>query len=235
MERISLAAGDRPWHHLGARRPRGDADGRDQRRPAAARRAAFQRCANWCDKLGLPDRCGAWLPGLRPPDRSPRAAQVFFHQSGDLSARSGAHRLFVESLELRAVPVHHGRRYRRRILGGQLRHRRTYPGAISRPRRSDDQWQFLAGSRRRRRVHGDSAQSEDLPGQPRMASGLRCRRGYRPEHPVHAPVHPGEPALAGHPRAARGGRNNRRRHRADGWRAKPACGWWIRRPTRHCG
>ena len=43
VERISLAAGDRPRHHLGARRPRGDADGRDQRRPAAAGRAALQR------------------------------------------------------------------------------------------------------------------------------------------------------------------------------------------------
>src|ERR1700681_2300113 len=58
---------------------------------------------------------GAISAVLQRPD-------VLLRQPGDLPVRGRAHRLFVEPLELRAVQVYHRSRYRRRVLGSQLRH-----------------------------------------------------------------------------------------------------------------
>ena len=75
---------------------------------------------------------------------------------------------------------------------------------------------FWLGAARGRGVNGRPAQSEDFAGQPRMACRLRRWRSHWTCHPLHAPVHPGESAMAGHAWAARRGRKNRGRFGADG-------------------
>ena len=79
--------------------------------------------------------------------------KLFFITLVGLSRRHRGDRVLLEFLELRAVPLSHRRRHRRRIRGDQLDHPGADPGARARLDRSRHQRQLLdrRGARRGRR------------------------------------------------------------------------------------
>ena len=118
--------------------------------------------------------------------------------------------LHVERGVVLDLPLAHRPGHRRRVRGDQLRHRRAHPRAGARLGRPRDQRLLLARGRGRRRAVLRAARQEPLPDRPRLAAGLRPRRGHGPGHHVRAPQRAREPALADHPRPRGGGRAARR-------------------------
>ena len=99
---------------------------------------------------------GARRAVLRLAHRPARPQAAVLHHARGLSRRHRRDRAVVESLELRAVPVPHRRRHRRRIHRHQLDHPGAGAGALSRLDRSRHQRQLL-GRRRARRGRLDRA------------------------------------------------------------------------------
>ena len=124
-------------------------------------------------------------------------------------------------LELRAGPLLHRRRHRRRVLGDQLGDRRADPGARPRLGRPGDQRLVLARDGDRRGRIDRPAESQVLRDRPRLARRLRHRRDARARRAPAAPVPAREPALADDPRPGRGGRADRRRDRGARSRSRP--------------
>ena len=136
---------------------------------ARPRRHALRRSA---------PRCGALV--LRLPDRPLRAA------SGSSWSRSRVYLLatvataFAWSFAcVRALPLLHRLRDRRRVRGDQLGDRRADPGAGPRLGRPGDQRQLLAGRGLRRRAVRRPARHPDLPRRLGLAARLRPRRAAR--------------------------------------------------------
>ena len=96
---------------------------------------------------------------LRLAHRPARTQAAVLHHARGLSRRHRGDRAVVEFLELRAVPLLHRRRHRRRIHRHQFHHPGAGPGALSRLDRSRHQRQLLDRRRARRRRLDRAARS----------------------------------------------------------------------------
>ena len=186
--------------------------GRPERRPtcpAGRRRCTSRARASGAIVFGqLTDRFGR--------------KRLFMMTLAHLPDRHGADRVHVLAGLVLRLPLPHRHGHRRRVQRDQLGDRRADPRQPARARGRVDQRQLLARRHRRLAAGGGAAQHRDLPGQRRLAAVVRARRGDRAGGPARAPQRAGEPALAVHPRPRAGGREDRRRHRAARWRARPA-------------
>ena len=148
--------------------------------------------------------------------------KLFFITLAVYLVATAATALLMESLELRAVPLSHRRRHRRRIRRDQLDHPGAGAGARARLDRSRHQRQLLdrRGARRARRDR--AARSGADRSRTRLAAGLPHRRRAGAGDLLHAAVAAGKPALADDPWPRRRGRAHRRRHRAHACSARRA-------------
>ena len=214
---LPLADRHRPRHGVDPRRARGD----DRRLGRLAADRSRQRD---------PDLLRADRHRRRLLRRRRLLGALFF---GQLTDRFGRKKLFLITLAglhrghrrpppspsrpgTSSSPLLHRRGHRRRVRGDQLGDRRADPRPGPRPRRPDHQRLLLDRLGRRIGRRAAVPRHLDLRRRPRLAAGLRPRRGARPDDPARPPQRPREPALAVHPRPRGRGRANRRRHRGRG-------------------
>ena len=138
---------DRARHHLDPRRARGHARRRASAACSRSRHAAPDRDAGRLRRARptSPARCSArWSSATSPTGSAARGSS--WSRSASTWSRRSLTALRLELRELRALPLPHRRRHRRRVRGHQLGHRRADPGARARPRRPRDQRQLLVGA-----------------------------------------------------------------------------------------
>ncbi len=214
MERLSHPRRPGARNHLDSRWSGSDARrravGRAQTKPGAASLQFRSRPGQQC----LSCRRRAGRARIRLAHRSGRPEEAVLHHAVGLSHGDGGHRIVLERLQLRAVPLPHRRRHRRRIHRNQFDHPGTGAGALSGLDRSRHQRQFLDRRRARRGQRDLAARSRVRRSRRRLAPRLSGRRMSRPDRAGDAHLDSGEPALADDPRSAGAGRGDRRGHRA---------------------
>ena len=144
--------------------------------------AALLQCRCRARRQRLSGRRGARRAVLRLAHRPARAQAAVLHHARGLSGRHRRDRAVLEPVELRAVPLPHRRRHRRRIHRHQLDHPGAGPGALSRLDRSRHQRQLLDRRRDRRGRLDRAARSGGARARPRLAAGVSDRRRARPRH-----------------------------------------------------
>ena len=216
LGRLSHACRPGARHHLDPRRTGGDAGRLALGRAEGQPDAALQQCRHRHRQQRLSRRRRARRTVLRLAHRSDRPQEAVLHDARGLSRRHRRDRAVVEFRHLRAVPLCHRRRHRRRIHGDQFDDPGAGAGALSRLDRPRHQRQLLDRRRDRRGRRDRPAQSRNDRSRARLAACLPLRRCPRPRRLPDADLDSGKPALADDPWPAGGRAPDRRRNRAVG-------------------
>ena len=199
--------------HLDSRRTRSHARGFSRPGIEGQPGASILRFRGWIGWQRLPSRRGRRRAVFRLADRPAWAQKALLHDHRRLPHCDRADRARVERVLLFPVSLLHRLRHRRRIFRHQFDHPGTGPGALSRSTRSHDQRQFLGRRGARRRGRGRAAQSGAHPFRMGMAACVPDWRDPRARRLLHAHVGARKSALARNPRARKGRRGRRQRHR----------------------
>ena len=216
LEPVSYAGRDRPRNHLDTGRAGGDARRRAVRRAQGQPDASLHQPRYRSRQQRLSCRRRARGAGLWLADGSDRAQEAFFRHTDALSGRDGGDRAVMGCRQLRAVPVSHGRRHRRRIYRDQFDDSGTGAGALPRMDRPDHQRQFLDRCRPRCGRRDRAARSASDRSRTGMAACVPDRRRVGTCGGCDAAMDSGKPALADDSRPAGSGSPHRGRHRTDG-------------------
>ena len=231
---VALAGGVRAGLGLDPRRPRGHHRRRRRRAAAGSPDPRAHAVAARPDRIDLRGRRGHGRHRVRIPHRPLRPQEAVPGHARPVPGRDHADGLHVGLLHVRHLPLLHGRRHRRRVLGDQLRDRRDDPRTGARHGRPGDQRQLLAGHGGRRHRVDLPAEHVELRDRRRLADRVRDRRHARPGDPARPQVPPGEPAVADDARAGRRGRGHRLRASRNASTARPTSRWRNRRTRSRC-